>query len=415
MSDIQARPRFTLYGILGAYNYGTESIVRGTAVALREVWPECEVVYASPRPEDDQYRLQNSGVQIIPRRVAKHGSLRQLSNAALRRLSLGRLCLSENTDWISGSECLLLIGGDLYTLPPDTSFQPSQRFYSPLLDLGNWIMSRKQALVVWGASVGPFEAWPSAKQSYMRHLRGVALITAREPLTVEYLSENGIQSNVRFVADPAFLTPVGNYTLVRQKPHLPLVGVNLSPLSIRYALQSKADDAVLQTHANALVDLALEQDVELVLLPHVVSDDPADDDRRYLQRIFDIVHARIPDRVGIVRDDPGAVKMKGILKRCDAVIAARMHCGIHAASVATPALFLAYSAKARGMARYIYGSEDMCMPLEHFGAPSSGFRISAFLAGREALQDLLLQRHGRFAQDARQAAVHLRTVLHRKR
>jgi len=408
-------PRFVLYGILGTYNYGTESIVRGTAIALRKVWPECDIVYTSPRPVDDGARLLDSGVRIVPRVIAGRGSLRWAINSALRRAGLGRVYLSEGIPWLRGSDCVLSVGGDLYTLPPMSDGSLPGAFYgTQLMDVGDTILSRGVPLVVWGASIGPFESWPSAKRRFTAHLSQVSLITAREPATAEYLVSLGVRDNVRTVADPAFLTPTLRYPLVRLRPDLPLLGVNLSSLSARYALPGSSLDSTTQMHARALVQIARRLNIELILLPHVVGSSAADDDKSYLERVYDIIQPQVPDRVTIVTNDPGARRTKGILARCDAVIAARMHCGIHAASVGTPALFLAYSAKARGMARYIYGNEDLCVALADLGTDAVREKIASLLRAKESLRAYLLTARPRFADDAYQSARFLHELLDRE-
>lgn len=407
-------PRFALFGILGAYNYGTESIVRGTAIALHSVWPDCEIDYVSPRLEDDQTRLQDSGVRVVPRQMTRRGSLRWSVNVAFRLLRQGRFFISEDVGWLKYVDCVLSIGGDLYTLPPQSQVLSTKPFYgTQLLDTGAYIMGRQKLFAIWGASIGPFEAWPSAKSRYVSHLAKIPLIIARETAAVEYLASLGIQDNVCLAADPAFLTPVLEYPLVRKAPNLQLVGVNLSPLSVKYALQETVVEEAIQAHANVLLELIRQYNVELVLLPHVISTLPADDDRQYLQRIYEVVHAQVPDRVGIILDDPGARKMKGILAQCNAVIAARMHCAIHAISVGTPVLFLAYSSKARGMARYVYGDEVLCMPLEDFGTSKAEPQIRALLNHSVMLREELMSKQPVFVRDALQAAACLQDVLER--
>ncbi len=405
-ATISNSPRFALYGILGTYNYGTESIIRGTEVALRAVWPDCEIVYVSPRPDEDRRRLQDSGVDVIPRVATKRGSLKWGINAAFRLFHQRAVFVSENMSWLRNIDCVLSVGGDLYTLPPQATFDSTKRFYATqLLDIGQYILNNGIPFVVWGASIGPFEAWPLAKKHYVEHLSRVTLITAREPLTIEYLNIVGISDTVCPVADPAFLTPIDHsYSYTRKEPSLPLVGINLSPLSVKYALQDNSVDTVVQLQATALVQLALRHDVEIVLLPHVISEDVSDDDLRYLQRIYEIIQPQIPNRVGIISDDPGVRKMKGILAQCDAVIAARMHCGIHAASVGTPVLFLAYSAKSRGMAHYIYGDDALCIPLEKFVTSEAELKVATLLAHRASLREQLRRKQPRFIEDAHQAS-----------
>ncbi|MBN1920598.1 MAG: polysaccharide pyruvyl transferase family protein [Anaerolineae bacterium] len=412
MAESQKKPRFALFGILGAYNYGTESIVRGTAVALRDRWPACEIDYISPRPEDDRIRLQDSGVRVVARRLTRRGSVRWGINAIFRFLRQGQLFISENVDWMKHIDCVLSIGGDLYTLPPQSQVRFDRPFYATqLLDMGACILSRGKSFVIWGASIGPFEAWPAAKSRYVKHLARVPLIIARETSTVEYLASVNIQDNVCLAADPAFLTPVLDYPFERKASNLPLVGVNLSPLSVKYALRETDAERAILTQAKALLELIRQHNVELVLLPHVIGEERADDDRHYLQSIYEVIRTQAPDRVGIVSDDPGARKMKGILAQCSAVIAARMHCGIHAISVGTPVLFLAYSSKARGMARYVYDDDTLCMPLEDFGTSKAESKIRLLLNNKSGLRRALLDRQPSFVRDALRAAVYLHDVL----
>lgn len=408
----RSSPHFALYGIIGAYNYGTESIVRGTEIALRTVWPDCRISYISPQPEDDRRRLFGSGVQIVPRPLTRRYSPRWIGNVLFRLLGKGDRFVSENLDWLVSVDAVLSVGGDLYTLPPQNTFVPEHRFYATqLLDTGQSILNRGIALAIWGASIGPFESWPDARRCYSNHLSKVPLITVREPWTVDYLRHLGIHKTVRAVGDPAFLTPVLDYRIVRRKPDLPLVGVNLSPLSVRFLPQRLPDDSTLQLQADTLVRLATEHEVELLLLPHVISSEPTDDDRQYLSRLFEILQQHIPDQVGIINDDPGAQKMKGILKQCSAVITARMHCGVHAASVGTPALFLAYSAKAHGMSKYIYGDEAYCLSLEDFVTSAGQNRISNFLLSSKPLRTALEQNQPRFIRDANQGAIYLQELM----
>lgn len=417
MADVYgANPRIALYGILGAYNYGTESIIRGTVVALRSLWPNCEITYVSPRPIDDSLRLEGSDLRIAARVFSRRGTPKWMASALLRRINLGWLLPPENLTWAAVSDCVLSIGGDLYTLPPKSMYSSKQRFYSPhLLDVGDQLMRRHKPFIIWGASIGPFEGWPAARKQFVYHLSRASLITARESLTIDYLASLGISNNVRSVADPAFLTPSLGYDLPRKAPHLPLLGINLSPHSANYALADKPLDTTIQVQAETLLRIAEYHNVELVLLPHVISEDPMDDDRRYQQRIYEILSALAPNRVSIISDDPGAQKMKGILQQCDAVIAARMHCGVHAASVGTPVLFLAYSAKARGMARYIYdGDETLCIDMESFGKAASWEKTEFLLRNRNELHEQLLKNQSRFVKDAIRSAEYTHELVQRR-
>ena len=43
-----------------------------------------------------------------------------------------------------------------------------------------------------------------------------------------------------------------------------------------------------------------------------------------------------------------------------------MHCAVNAITVSVPTLFLSYSEKAKGMAKFVYGSKDMIIALVDF-------------------------------------------------
>lgn len=407
------RKKFLLYGIAGVYNYGCESIVRGVEIALRHIWPDCDILYVSESVEDDRRRLVGSDVQVLGADRAPRGSLRWLVNRFLREFYWGSLYPRERGSWVHEIDCFLSIGGDLYTLPGAPYLTPKKRFRDThLLDIGEWVMKRGRATVIWGGSIGPFEQWPSAKRLFLRHLRRIDLITVREPDTWAYLRSLGLEENVVLVADPAFLVPPVPCRLERLDGSVPLVGINLSPFSARHRFGGRAVASVIHAQAEALVRLIETLGVEIVLLPHSVNDSrPDDDDRQYLRTIYGAVACRCPERVSMVADDPRAERMKGILAQCDVVVAARMHCGIHAVSVGTPAVFLAYSDKAWGMSRFIYGDDSYCVPLDALTDGRAERKIEALLAERIRLSEYLKRKGPEFVNQALDAAVHIEEML----
>lgn len=69
-------------------------------------------------------------------------------------------------------------------------------------------------------------------------------------------------------------------------------------------------------------------------------------------------------KVTSICEPHGFLEAKRLLRKCRVVVAARMHCAINAVSEGTPTIFLTYSEKAKGMARYIYGDDRWQIPLE---------------------------------------------------
>jgi polysaccharide pyruvyl transferase WcaK-like protein len=269
-------------------------------------------------------------------------------------------------------------------------------------------------LVLWGASLGPFEDWPAAAEVFMRMLRKVSLVLARERLTLHYLRELGLSDRAATMADPAFLLPAD-----RAKDDLPFrensratLAINLSPLSARHTVGEEHIAHLKRRQADMLRRILEEFDVNLVLVPHVVCPwNAGDDDYAYLADIRNVLGNTSPQRVALLQPDLGARRTKGVLSQCDALIAARMHCGIAGVSSGVPTLFLAYSPKAVGMAEYVYGHRQWVIPLEDFASPLIMEKISNLLENRVIIREQLRNTLPRLRRHAIRAGHALKQVL----
>lgn len=353
-----------LYGIFGVYNYGCEAIVRGTEIILHEIWPNARIKYVSPRPEDDKNRLKGCSVEIVPRKFHNLLSISRLNGIIGKNTGFySKKFFWEDLGWVDECDVIFSIGGDLYTLPPNYK-DPKNRYYNPLIHFGELVKLRGKKLVIWGASIGPFEGHLMAKKAFIDHLSQVDLITSREPVTTRYLKNLGIK-NVIECADPAFAVPKPDHVNGKDLSSDKLrIGINLSPLSSIYSFKSDMN-GVIKKQADLITILIKNYDAHVRLIPHVVCDfNERDDDLRYLKLVKSFVAKDIVDQVEVVEDDLGFIGTKEILSNCDVVIAARMHCAINAASLSVPTIFLAYSKKAEGMAEYVYGNHKWTLPLK---------------------------------------------------
>lgn len=352
-------PKILLIGIGGVYNYGCEAIVRGTEIILRSAYPDVHIVYASHRVTDDSKRLNGSHVQVIERGQFKRYSLKNICRKLLALAGIKWNPLIDSLGLVEGMDAVFSIGGDIYTLGSNGGYSMSFPKFGDAV--------RKQGIpyALWGASVGPFTANPKAEKAYTKHLKGLSLISAREAATVDYLGTLGISDNVVSCADPAYVVapeitaegilPKGKFT----------IGINLSPLSIRYT--ELAEEEVIQAQAKTIEGLIKAFNARIVLIPHVVSDfKEVDDDLRYLSKIKKFVASDYQEALTLLESDPGFVGTKKELIKCDLVIAARMHCAINALAAQVPTILIAYSHKAMGMCQYVYGNGDWVLPLSAF-------------------------------------------------
>lgn len=340
-----------LIGIGGVYNYGCEAIIRGTVDILKTIDSTIEVYYASYNYEDDVKRLEGCDVKVIRARKFRCWSIRNI---------LKKLCTYIDyipfMDWIKEYDTVFSIGGDMYTLNSRGGFDKSL----PLL----CEKCKKLGLhyILWGASVGKFEKNPKALRFFQKHLTGVDSIVVREKHTFDYLHNIGITKNVVLAPDPAFF--VAPELHIHTKSDHNVIGLNLSPLSALYQYGNLKD--AMERQVEAIVRLIEVRKCTILLLPHVISTDYNDNDLAYMRDIY----SRLPESycsfVELIDSDPGFIGLKRFIMQCDFVIAARMHCAVNAISVGVPALFLAYSEKAKGMAEYVYNSNEPVISLKDF-------------------------------------------------
>ena len=411
------QPAIALDGIGGVYNYGCEAIVRGTHRILRTQWPNGQTCYCSPRLEQDGLALQDLDIRLVVRQPET--SLPERIRLKLAR-SFGfqaERSVRSRFPWCRNVDAVLEIGGDILTLGPGS--ETAQEF--PQVKHLNTLLRSGKPIVLWGASVGPFDGNPHAEAAFSAVLKRLALITVREPETIRYLATLGITDNVVAVADPAFLMAAAPAEDPEIQPWLPrpgkrTIGLNLSPLSIFYQTGSRQRGHDLaEQHATTLAELISRHDSDILLIPHVISPHAkGDDDPSYLSAVYERLPAACRQRVRLLPNHLGAMRTKTILAACTAVVAARMHCAIGALSSNTPTLFLSYSAKAVGMCEFVYGNHDFVLPVDS-DQPVLLDHISRLLNRQDALRRHLESRQADFQAKALAAGTALASLFSRHR
>ncbi|MEI7809028.1 MAG: polysaccharide pyruvyl transferase family protein, partial [Verrucomicrobiota bacterium] len=189
----------------GSYqNRGCEAIVRGTMEILRREFGRDISVRAGVHTDVDIVREQNDH-EIEPAiqsfSVSGTGarlSLKWLAAQANKRLGAKFAPhIWDLIDTVRDASMALELGGDNYSLDygrPET-FMAMDRF----------LLKQGTPVVLWGASVGPFDADQEFAPRMFDHLRKLAAIFVRETESLEYLRANGVSENVYLVADPAFV------------------------------------------------------------------------------------------------------------------------------------------------------------------------------------------------------------------
>jgi polysaccharide pyruvyl transferase WcaK-like protein len=213
----------------------------------------------------------------------------------------------------SGAICLS-VGGDNYCYD-------GWRRWNPILDKCKEAGAKN---ILWGCSIDP----DMLTNDMCAELKKFTCITARESFTQAALLEKGIQSIL--VMDSAF-------SLNRSD----CVAINLSMLVFRR-------NENIFTSVKALIDFILKNTAfDILLLPHVVM--PMDNDYEILSRLY----ASFPEteRIMLLPDSYSAAQYKFIVSNCRFGVFARTHAAIAAYSSGVPAISIAYSIKAAGIAR----------------------------------------------------------------
>lgn len=349
--------KVALYGIGGLYNYGCEAIARGAVSLFGRAFPDAEITYWSYRAADDALRLAD--LPILVKQVQKRDDIviktvnkfLQLAQTEFRFLRF---------DWkpiIDASDAIISIGGDIYTIPKHLRSNESYQYYSPLVQFGERCKMAEKIFCVYGASIGPFGNMPKAIEYYRRHFESLDLIMAREKSCVDYLSCLGINENVVFVPDPIFAIQKPRAASERRR----MIGVNVSPLSFHETFGNV--DKFVEKTASWLDELIRRTDHDLLLVPHVMSDNEIDNDYIFMNNIRNHMLDCGRARTKIVQPTCLA-EANAFLNECAIVVAARMHCALNAVTSGVPAIFLSYSEKSRGMARLVYGNENWIAPIE---------------------------------------------------
>lgn len=344
---------FLLVGNAPYTNRGCEAIVRGTTRILDDAFGRTTrylaasfgeaAVLAAQAAQEPAERIEHRHLEFVPRLSLGYAKYR------FSRLTGAKLDFDvHRLPFVSADfRAALEIGGDNY------SFDYGQPNGFMMLD--DSLRRRRLPLVLWGASVGPFSSDPAFERRMIAHLRQFALIAVRESRSLGYLRSCGLE-NVELVADPAFvMEPMPFEGLVLPPEFL---GVNFSPLQARSAVGG--DLGRWTAYCAECIDRLLAScELPIVLIPHVASRDPANDDWSLLERVVRRVAA--PDRVTAIATQYSAAAAKWVIGRATAFVGARTHATIAALSQGVPTLSLAYSTKAWGINEDLFGHHDFCL------------------------------------------------------
>jgi polysaccharide pyruvyl transferase WcaK-like protein len=260
------------------------------------------------------------------------------------------------------------IGGDMYCY--------KEYYPSYMIAVDKMAKSAGKPLVLWGASIEK----SLISDEIEKDLESFDLISVRESISYETLVGLGINKNLHLYPDPAFTMREEQVILPENWVSGNTVGINISPLIMRY----EAHPGALMKAVIEFVQYILDNtDCAVALIPHV-----------FIQQFNDMdplreIHQQFSGtgRVALIGENHSAPQLKGFIAQCRFFIGARTHATIAAYSSRVPTLALGYSVKARGIARDIFGDEKgLVLPIQDLS--SAGQLIGSFNELREREAEL---------------------------
>lgn len=351
-----------LYGIGGIYNYGCEAMIRAISGRIKNEEPNSTITYKTYNYEYDKKLLADcetvkvSALDVHARNSSFNHKLIRSLKFIKKKMNIAKEedRLPYNTEWLEDCDYLIIIGGDVFDLlPGQTKGYDNERIWA-----SKAAKKHNSKIILWGISIGNFEANPTAKKilfDYLKNVVDVAVI--RDEKSLEYLKKNGI-TNAFLCADPAYMLRTEQTTL-ESIDNTKTLGVNLSPLANRYLNVKLKDDQWPVLWSDILIDIYNRYNYQkILLLPHVVNENnPSDDDYNYLMKIKSILSGK-GINVEIAPKHVGFIGIKKYLIKCNLIMSARMHCSVNAITCGVPTLFLSYSPKSVGMCQFVYGNTD---------------------------------------------------------
>lgn len=401
--------RFYLTGQRTFGNRGCEAIVRSTVSVLRDTHGNIEVLV----PSDDIARdsaqwpdAKDYGVTFVPAYQPKYTRYwihaQRLPLPFLKRAGWPFPIARWFKEQIESVDAVLSIGGDNYSL--------DYRLPSLLQGMDACAMDMGKPVVIWGASVGPFERETYFVPAIRNHIARFEKVMVRESISFSYLTEKLGLDNVEQMVDPAFILKAEALDLVDFWPEHQadsgVLGLNVSPLIERY----KRKNQNLVTEVAAFVRrLVEERGFGVLLVPHVIPLDGSEknNDAIYLKQILSQC-ADLGKKVTIAPSASNAAQLKYIISKVRFFIGARTHATIAALSSTVPTVSISYSVKARGINWDLFGSEEMVLPTPELTCESLSEKMDYLLSNESWLRKTLAGRIPEYQSTVQQASLCLK-------
>lgn len=403
--------RFYFTGHSTFSNRGCEAIVRSTVGLLKQQFRDIEVLVPSDDISWDNKQWPEAadyGVRFVSHYCPFYTSYWQY----LQRF---KICRFKQMVWpfplsdelrktFAGVDAVISIGGDNYSL--DYGF--------PLLLMGmdRLAMEIGKPVVLWGASVGPFEKYKDFVPIIRRHLASMSLITVRESISEKYICDTLGLNSPTCVADPAFILKKQSLNVDSFWPEANssgVLGLNISPLLFRFGNPSTD----LYKEIVAFIQHAVNRcNLSVLLVPHVVPREGSGnkDDSLFMQRVMNYLKP-LKGQVRMINSNLNTAQLKYVISQCRYFIGARTHSTIAALSSGIPTTSISYSIKSKGINKDIFGHNDHVLEVQDLSVLSLSKHLRCLITKEHDISMHLKDTTSRVHRELERATSQLAVLL----
>ena len=184
------------------------------------------------------------------------------------------------------------------------------------------------------------------------------------------------------------------------------IGINLSPLMAKYVTGGDLDRWT-KIAGSTIQTMACKTEAPIYLIPHVTI--PGSNDYEFMRKALSQT-GRSLNNVTLI-PTYNAAEIKWIISQMALFAGARTHATIAALSSCVPTLSFAYSIKAVGINRDIFGSESYVLAPQNINATNTVEKVSSMLADIDNIQSELKQKIPEVIKRSRYAGQYLKEII----
>lgn len=342
-------------------NRGCEALIRSITKLILEKYPN--VIFKTPSfdmnldskqwPDSDAKGIKFVAANTTNSNILWWDRCRRVA-PIIEKINRPTFRLSDQvTKDIEGSDLMIMTGGDNITLDYGLG---------SLYGITSFVDCAKKhgvPVILWGASVGPFSTKPHVEKFMRSHLADYSYISVRESYSKQYLSEIGLD-NVTLITDPAFALEPEFFDCsdIMPSSEKGVVGLNFSPL-VRKFRKDEDSRKAFDSDIIMFVNWILKQGYGVTLIPHVgpLNGGKTNSDYHYMNELLGETLLS-NDNIKIAPPNLNAAQLKYLISKTRFFIGARTHSTIAALSSCIPTTSIAYSVKALGINRDLFGNID---------------------------------------------------------